>query len=253
MRKIILSVIFLLILSACAFADAMVYRGTVNIGSVRSIDSDAGLSVSAEDVGAVLGFTSSRIGDELILTKGNIQIRVVMNSVAAWRGFNIVPLYSAPFEQDGKLWLDAQSTAALFQASVGRDRLKFVKSSGSGNTTAAIAGNASRSEREFGKFDDEPLPQIASLPDVPETQPAVQLPQVKTQPVVQPSQVKTQPVVRPAKEEAAKEEAIPVMASSSSVSRNSGSKSQPRYETFKPNDKKTERGDNYSGTIQGIR
>ena len=243
MRKLILSVIFLLIFSSCAFSDAMIYMGNGNIGSVRTIDNASGYFVSVEDSGRLLGFTSSRLGEELILTKGNVQLRVIANSAAAWRGYTIIPLQSAPFEQDGNFWLDAQSTSALFQGSAGGGRLRFVKSSGSGNTTSAIAKNISRSEKEFGIFDvkekeEEVNPPVKPLPVTPA--PAIQIPSVQTQTVTpQPAitipEVQTQPVI------------------TQTSGRNSGTKTQPRYETFKPDDRKTEHGENYSGTIQGIR
>lgn len=226
----------------------MLYRGTGNIGSVPSVENTSGYFVSVEDSGRLLGFTSSRAGEELILRKGNIQLRVIANSAAAWRGYTIIPLYSAPFEQDGKFWVDAQSAAALFQSSVGnsqKDRLRFVKSSGSGNTTAAIANNTSRSEIEFGKFDEKPEAPVASVP-TKTTAPTVQIPNVQTQHAL------TLPQTTGREE---REETTPVIVSN--VSRNPGNssrgKSQPRYETFKPGDNKTERGENYSGTIQGIR
>ena len=293
MRKIFLSIFFLLILSACAFADAMFFRGTGNIGSVPSLDNSSGYSVSVSDAASLLGFTPSRAGEELILRKGNIQLRVILNSAAAWRGYTIIPLYSTPFEQDGRIWLDSQSTAALFQSSAGGERLKFVKTSG--NLMTGIAQDTSKSELEFGKFNEESEPPAAivaakiqptlQLPHL-QREPAITVPSVQAQPVTPASaitvpsvqaqtvtpasaiavpSVQTQPVTpapaitvpsvqnQPtiAASQSAKEEAVPVMASS--VSRSSKGKSQPRYETFKPNDRKTERGEIYSGTIQGIR
>ena len=246
----------MLFFSSCAFSDAMLYRGTGNIGSVPSVENASGFFVSVEDSGRLLGFTSSRAGEELTLQKGNIQLRVIANSAAAWRGYTIIPLYSAPFEDNGKFWVDPQSAAALFQVALG-ERLRFVKSSGSGNTTAAIAKNTSRSELEFGAFDEEePKPLTASLPV--KTQPEVTIPSVQAQvitpqpavtiPSVQAQSVTPQPAITVP---SVQTQNVPVMASS--FRRNEGGKSQPRYETFKPNDKRTERSENYSGTIQGIR
>ena len=173
MRKIFLSIIFLLILSACAFADAMLYMGTGTLGSVRTVDKDSGYFVSVDDAGRLLGFTSSRRGDELTLTKGNIQLRVILNSAAGWKGYSIIPLYSSPFEQDGKFWLDAQSAAALFQSSVGRGRLRFVKTSGNSNSMRAIAEDKSKSELEFGIFNEEeskpPVAQVTPVMPTPVT------------------------------------------------------------------------------------
>ena len=262
MRKIFLSIIFLLTFSACAFADAMLYMGTGTLGSVRTVDKDSGYFVSVDDAGRLLGFTSSRRGDEMTLTKGNIQLRIIINSAAGWKGYSIIPLYSSPFEQDGKFWLDAQSTAALFQSSVGRGRLHFVKTSG--NSMKAIAEDKSRSELEFGKFnEEEPKPPVASVPPAPVTpapepksQSTVNIPPVQTQSSPAPAPVTPVQQVQQAQQQViaqqpVRQEAAPVVVSN--VRRNSGGNSQPRYETFKPNDKKTEHGENYSGTIQGIR
>ncbi|MBQ9629599.1 MAG: N-acetylmuramoyl-L-alanine amidase [Synergistaceae bacterium] len=266
MRKIFLSIIFLLILSACAFADAMLYMGTGTLGSVRTVDKDSGYFVSVDDAGRLLGFTSSRRGDELTLTKGNIQLRVILNSAAGWKGYSIIPLYSSPFEQDGKFWLDAQSAAALFQSSVGRGRLRFVKTSGNSNSMRAIAEDKSKSELEFGIFNEEeskpPVAQVTPVmptpvtpaPVAPSPAPVAPSPAPVAPAPVAPAQVTpAAPAPQPAviAQQPARQEDAPVVVSN--ARRNAGRNSQPRYETFKPNDKKTERGENYSGTIQGIR
>ena len=51
-----------------------------------------------------------------------------MNAAVAWRDIYLVPLSDAPFERDGRCWLDAGSAAALFQRAAGegeRNRLRF--------------------------------------------------------------------------------------------------------------------------------
>ena len=227
----------------------MIFKGNSNIGSVPGLDNASGSFVSVEDTARLLGFRSSRAGEELRLTKGNVILRVIINSAAAWKGYSIIPLYSAPFEQDGKLWLDSMSAASLFQDG---SRLRFVKSSG--RSMAAIAKDTSKSEIEFGKFNEAPVsepepepvtPAASHAPEVtaPVTQPK---PAVISQPVQQVQPVQTSQPVQPVQEAY-----TPV--NTSSARRNAGTKSQPRYETFRPGDKKTEHGEDYSGTIQGIR
>ena len=81
-----------------------------------------------EDVGALLGFTGLRSGEELQLVRDDVRLRVVMNAAVAWRDIYLVPLSDAPFERDGRCWLDAGSAAALFQRAAGegeRNRLRF--------------------------------------------------------------------------------------------------------------------------------
>ncbi len=256
MRKIFLSIFFLLILSACAFADAMVFRGTGNIGSVPSIDNASGLCVPVENVGVLMGFKSSRVGDELILTRGNVQLRVILNSAAAWKGYSIIPLYSAPFEQDGKIWIDSQSAASLFHEG---SRLRFVKSSG--NSMVAIAKDTSKSEVEFGKFNEEPKPEVPAPTPTPEPKPTpapapkpapAPTPEPKPTPAPTPAP-EPKPAPAPTLEPKPTPTPAPAVNTTVTATRSTGGKSQPRYETFKPDDKKTERGENYSGTIQGIR
>ncbi len=259
MRRFLYGIALVLIFCACAYADAMLYRGSGNVGAVPSIDNNSALCVSVEDAGKLLGFAVRRSGEELLLTRGNAQLRISEGAAAGWHGYAIVPLYSAPFERNGKLWLDAQSTAALFQTVAGKgasNRLRFAKISGYTATPA--------SARDFGEF-DEPTPAptqakkqeatididaILNRTSTARTKPQTPTPQPQTAqaPQVQPEQ----PAIS-----ASSQETAPVMAASPqtvkpSAKRSSG-KSQPRMETFKPDDSKTEKGENYSGTIQGIR
>ncbi len=116
MRKFFFTALFVLALCACAFADASLYRGTSRVGVVQTIENNL---VPVDDVGKLLGFTASRSGEELTLTRGSVTLRVIANSAAAWQGFSIVPLHSSPVDKNGKLWVDAQSAVALFQNTAG--------------------------------------------------------------------------------------------------------------------------------------
>lgn len=237
MRKFFFSVLILLSLCACAFADAVLYRGSGNIGAVQTVESNSALCVPVDDTGRLLGFTASRSGEELLLSRGNVQVRVVAGSAAAWHGMSIIPLTSAPFERDGRLWLDTRSAVSLFQNFAGSgagNRLRFSRIQG-GTVTAASA----RADTEFGSFEESKpavdLPAIMSRTSRPSPAPATQQPAPA---VLAASPVQDTPAAR---------------KPASSPAQSTPSKPQPKHETFKPNDRKTEKGEYYSGTIQGIR
>ncbi|MBR6901134.1 MAG: hypothetical protein IKN30_03620, partial [Synergistaceae bacterium] len=182
-----------------AYADAAVYIGSRNIGAVRTLENNSGLFVPVEDLGRLMGFSPSRKGEELWLQRNNIQLRFVDNSAAAWYGFSIVPLYSAPFPNEGKTWLDSSSAASFFQrvAGSGQDnRLRINKISG-----YTVTANNARSEIEFGDF-EEPAPvQPAAAPVQPvntktteeknQNIPALIIPEVKTRPTQTQAQTPT--------------------------------------------------------------
>jgi len=236
-----------LIFCACAYADASLFIGSRSAGAVKSIENNSGLFVPVEDVGRLLGFSSSRNGEELFLQRGNIQLRLVDNSAAAWHGFSIVPLYSAPFNQDGKTWLDSSSAAALFQRILGAgqsNRLKITKSSG-----YTVTANKAQSEIDFGDFETptpEPAPAVAKLPE-----PVIKLPEAKTAAKPQETQVQQVQPVQPVGAQLAEiklEEMKPKTSNSSS-----NAKAQPKLETFRLGESKGDKTENYSGVIHGIR
>lgn len=180
MRKIIfLSLLLVLACAVSASASTVLFRGAESLGTVQTVETSAGSFVSIEQVGQILGFESKRIGEELYLTRGNTQFRLILNSAAAWRGFSIVPLYSAPFEQGGRVWVDSASAVSLFQSFAGRganNKLRFASASEppvvasapqpqpQGMTTrevdARLAEMASAPQ-------PEPEPEIASTPQLP--------------------------------------------------------------------------------------
>ncbi len=246
MRKFFFSVIILLLfclIPASAYADAALFKGSGRVGAVRTAENNGYMCVPVEDTGRLLGFTSSRNGEEISLSRGNVSLRVISGSAAAWRGMSIIPLHSAPFERDGVLWLDAQSAVALFQGVAGSgtaNKLRFARTSG---YTVTVA-NAD-SDIEFGKF-DEPKPAvdlsaIMSRTSRPNPQPS--LPSQTVQTAQAPAITTAQAIPQEQ----------PVISASSSKHSEPSSSSQPKYETFKPNDRKTEKGEYYSGTVQGIR
>lgn len=240
-----------LIFCACAYADASLYIGSRSAGSVKSIENNSGLFVSIEDVGRLLGFSSSRKGEELFLQRGNVQLRVVDNSAAAWYGFSIVPLYSAPFKQDGKTWVDSASAAALFQrvAGSGQDnRLRINKSSG-----YTVTANNVRNEIDFGSFEEpEPTPPTPVVAKIPEpVQPEIKLPEVKP---VQPAKIQEPPVQTPAPAQVqAPKNPEPEINLAAMLEKKSTAKSQPKLETFKLGDSRGDESETYSGVIQGVR
>lgn len=263
MRKFFFTaaIIFLAALFFCtyAYADAAVYIGSRNIGAVRTLENNSGLFVPVEDLGRLMGFSPSRKGEELWLQRNNIQLRFVDNSAAAWYGFSIVPLYSAPFPNEGKTWLDSSSAASFFQrvAGSGQDnRLRINKISG-----YTVTANNARSEIEFGDF-EEPAPvQPAAAPVQPvntktteeknQNIPALIIPEVKTRPTQTQAQTPT-PTVAAAPEIKIPEQTVAAVTVAAKKSQ-AKAQTQSKYETFKLNDSKGDTKEIYSGTVQGIR
>ena len=142
---------------APALASASLYRGEEVLGSVATtVGPRAGAWVCLEDVGALLGFTGLRSGEELQLVRDDVRLRVVMNAAVAWRDIYLVPLSDAPFERDGRCWLDVGSAAALFQRAAGegeRNRLRFQAD----NHAAEVSEPAGPEEPAAVRV-DEPVP-----------------------------------------------------------------------------------------------
>ena len=227
MRKFFFTAIFLLLLYSCAYGDAALYRGTRSIGAVPTFEDKSRLYVPADDVGKLLGFTARNNGEEVQLVRGNVSLRVIANSAAAWRGSLLVPLQSPAVSRSGRVWVDSQSAVTLFQSSAGAgagNRLRFSKIASSASPTTARLAESPRSNVEFGSFalpeERTPEPEQSVTP-TPEPKPAV---------AVKPD-TKPAPVVR-------------------STPKKSG-KAQPKHETFKPDDE--QKGSVHSGTIQSIR
>ncbi len=281
MRKFFFSVLLtalILCLCSSAWADASMYVGSGHVGGLRTTENNGIMCVPVGDAGRLLGFSSSRKGEELIVSRGNLELRIVIGSAAAWRGMSIVPLYTAPFEKDGIVWLDAQSTANLFQGTMSSgsaNRIRITNSSG------YMAASTSRGEVDLGQF-DEPAPavDVASVrtqnpvpqpvtpvtpvepvePAEPATQPEPVTPVTPAKPVTPATQPAPVTPVKPAEPVTPPKPSEPVIASAETetetvaeTTQNTAAKPQPKFESFKPDDSKTEDGENYSGTIQGIR
>ena len=118
-----------LMLSGPAWGSATLYRGGNALGSVPTTNgSNNEPWVSLTDTGALLGFQASLSGEELLLVRGDMRFRIVLNAVAAWRDLYLIPLYGAAFERDGRWWLDIPSVLSLFQRATGTgagNRLRF--------------------------------------------------------------------------------------------------------------------------------
>ena len=118
-----------LMLSGPAWGSATLYRGGNVLGSVPTTNgSNNEPWVSLTDTGALLGFQASLSGEELLLIRGDMRFRIVLNAVAAWRDLYLIPLYGAAFERDGRWWLDIPSVLSLFQRATGTgagNRLRF--------------------------------------------------------------------------------------------------------------------------------
>ena len=259
MRKILSRAVLLvftaLIFCTNAYGDASLYQGPSYIGAVPTIENNSGPSVSeglfvpAEDVARLLGFSVSRSGDELLLSRGNTRIKLINNSAAAWRGLSLVPLQSAPFENNGRLWIDSYSAISLFQASAGsgaNNKLRFNFNQSSVSTVTA--SNAKVNEIDFGRFEPV-IPTTASTTAAnvkasPKTVAQVPANPVNTDTKTEPQSVST------------KSTATTTTASSPATTlatNPTSSKKQPRFESFKLDDSRTEKSENYSGAIQSIR
>ena len=242
------SIIILLLFASLAWADASLYRGANSIGAVRTIDAGANYLVSVEDVGRLFGFTSSRKGEELFLTRGGTQLRVIANSAAAWRGFTLVPLTSSPVDRDGKLWVDTLSAIAIFQPSAGsgpNNRLRFSRTNGN---LAATMANAQRREMDLGIFDEPaPAPRPAPAPvNIPAPAPVrAQAPAPAPIVISEPAPIFVPPApVTPTP--------APVVIAAAPRNNNTPSKAD-KYESFRPEDSKKPRRENYNGTAKSIR
>ncbi len=281
MRKFFFSVLLtalILCLCSSAWADASMYVGSGHVGGLRTTENNGIMCVPVGDAGRLLGFSSSRKGEELIVSRGNLELRIVIGSAAAWRGMSIVPLYTAPFEKDGIVWLDAQSTANLFQGTMSSGSANKIRIT---NSSGYMAASTSRGEVDLGQFDEpapavdvasvrtqDPVPQPVTPvtpvepvePAEPATQPEPVTPVTPAKPVTPATQPAPVTPVKPAEPVTPPKPSEPVIASAETetvtvaeTTQNTAAKPQPKFESFKPDDSKTEDGENYSGTIQGIR
>lgn len=259
-RILLLAGIIILVMSCCAFGDASLYRGAGNVGSVQTIATASGNFVSVEDVGRLLGFTSSRSGEEILLTRGGSQVRIIANSAAAWRGMSIVPLYSAPFERGGKFWIDSQSAVSLFQSFAGAgqsNRLQFIGNSGvlSQKVTPGLDVDYRRPNYESnGQPSRQAKPQQVSQVQASQLTVKPQIRQTKVPALkasaiqVQPSQLEPQaPAVAALQTQEVR------TASRTKAKTPAAPKKQPRLQTFRPGENKTDKSESYSGTINRIR
>ena len=260
------------------------------MGAVRTIENGSKFLVSVQDVGRLFGFTWTKKGDELILNRGNTQLRVIANSAAAWRGFTLVPLSSSPVDRDGNFWVDTQSAIAIFQPSAGygaNNRLRFTRSTE--NYMASSVANPSRRDLEFGKF-DEPEPTPAPVRTQAQTPPSpapVRTPTPSPSPVNRPAPTPAPvnnpaPVNRPAPSQSQvnqpanidipepepifippaptqkqaninKPAPVPTQAPVIQPAMNNTPANATKYETFRPEDSRKPRQEIYNGTIKSIR
>ncbi|MDR1049177.1 MAG: hypothetical protein LBL51_05425, partial [Synergistaceae bacterium] len=118
---------------------AALYRGNTALGDVAVLDGERDRVVSVADAGALLGLRAEVVGEELVLSRGDDRLRVVLNATAAWNNARIVPLYSASFTQGGRWWLDVPSVLTLLQPFAGRgqeDRLRMEEGAAAGAPSA---------------------------------------------------------------------------------------------------------------------
>ena len=264
--------LLILIFASLAWADASLYRGANTIGSVQTLNTQAGSLVSVSDVGRLLGYSSSGSGEEMILSKGSDKIRIIANSAAAWHGLAIIPLFSTPVKQNGKFWIDTLSAVSLFQSSAGSGRnnkLRFIVNKSSGYQQTAMINDATRRDIEFGKFDEpKPLPtqtqapvRQVSLPQVPPVQQAPRAAKLPEVPIPEPIQFQTQtqtqnlPQVETQTQTPTQTQNQNQNQSQSSqqvIKKSSSRKAQPKMQTFKPSDSSSQKTGSYNGVIKNI-
>ena len=125
---LVLALAFLL---SCAIPSeaglATLYRGDEALGQVPVRNSQNGFVVSVADAGALLGLSASVVGEELVLSRGDDRVRVVLNAVVAWNNYQLVPLSGASYVQDGRWWLNIPSSLRLLQPFAGRENMLRVE------------------------------------------------------------------------------------------------------------------------------
>lgn len=224
--RVLLSFLLSLLLTLPALGNAAVYRGRDPIGVVSTADDKApNLWVSVEDTASILGFSVKRSGDELILSRSDITLRLVTDAAAAWRDMYLVPLYAAPFERDGMCWIDEASAAVLFQRAVG-------------------SGDANRLRFRF----------IDAAPAPPGVSAAVAVPEERQPVQEQPQSVPDVPKVTVTKTPADASAAQPTVSAASPVP-SAEPREQEKYETFRPDavQQKTQHPSINGGRIQRLR
>ena len=257
-----------MLIFACAssvFADASLYRGSGVIGTVRTIESSSKYFVDVEDAARLFGINASRSGEELILSRGGQNIRLIAGSAAAWRGMQIVGLSSAPLINDGRFWVDSSSAEMLFQNFAGNgknEKLRF-NQNGSNLFSQTINANISQTQQQVNQSVN-PSAQNMKQSVNNYTQNMKQSVNGYAQSVNSSSQnIKqsvndyTQNINQSANlnniqtpQQQINNSAI---ADLNSNSQQTASKSQPKHETFKPGGKKTTKTESYNGTIKRIR
>ena len=260
---------------------------------MSSSENASGIIVPVDDVAGLMGFSLKRTGEELLMTRGSSQLRLILNSGAAWRGMSIVPLYSAPVEKDGKFWLDSQSVISLFQAFAGRgqnNRLRFVKGTlppapktaaepvpaPAPVTAAKVPAPAPVTTTPAATPAQEP--KIIAAAKVPKPQPVITAAATPAEsmdiedidlrlkelddtlrfntipkdnaPVIDVTQAPPAPETPSQPVKAGKDKKA---EKAEKAEKKSSEKAQPRLETFRPGDTKSEERENYSGTIRRIR
>ena len=106
------------------------------------------------------------------MSRGRSQIRILMNSVAAWRDASLISLSSVPFEQDGICWLDTASAAAIFQRIAGagaQNKIRFTASANSNLSASSSYYNSSNKNNSNSNSNQDTI--IASRPRANTTRP----------------------------------------------------------------------------------
>ncbi|GHS89915.1 N-acetylmuramoyl-L-alanine amidase [Synergistales bacterium] len=166
--KVTLLAFVLALLTATALSAATLFMGDSALGDVPVVSGPDGLSVSLSDAGALLGMNAEVVGEELILSKGQDRLRIVLNAVAAWHNNQIIPLLAATDVQNGRWWLDSRSALSLFQRVAGVDEKLRIEGEAPKNQTAAQTQTPQRvtvvSAPQNQNQSPAPAPVVALIP-----------------------------------------------------------------------------------------
>jgi N-acetylmuramoyl-L-alanine amidase len=180
---VVLSLIFAFLFAVPSEAGtAALYIGNEPLGLVPAKNGRNGFVVSVADAGALLGLNASVVGEELVLTRGNDKLRVVLNAVAAWYNQQLIPLYSASYVEEGKWWLDVPSSMSVLQYFAGRgseNRLRVEESDAESVPSAPVV-SAPPASVPAEPMAEAPMERVVvvSAPAMitPETPPSVPMP-----------------------------------------------------------------------------
>jgi len=133
----VLAFVVAFLLCATPVYAATLYIGSNALGQIPAKDGASGFVISLADAGGLLGLSASVVGEELVLSRGNDSLRIILGSVVAWHNHRLIALNGASYVQDGRWWLDVPSSLNLLQYFAGHGGTLRVEET-RGGTVAAV-------------------------------------------------------------------------------------------------------------------